>query len=396
MNCEEVSKHLTEYLDKTLDTAMTTRVATHIISCALCRAESSELADCVKQVASLPSIDAPLGFAQRVMAHVHDMNPKPSLWQRLMMPLTSRVPLRATAFALVALGAIVLYQREQPLNQNSDVNLALRTDPSTPPKEMPAPLTKPAVTSGTKELKSDAKKTPAANAPAATAQPPRAVVSPQARSSAATQPQQANATASASAPTPSQETSSQEVALIAPKRPPLRVQDVTVARDNGFMFGDPRGLSAPTLPAPLAVLRQAAPVPLPMAMEPPIPIGDRVADFEFIVRRRAPQRRDQVGNLNNADEAQALRETDNPLWDAPQPAAPQTAARAKIESIAEFRFYNVAPEHFEIFKKELAAEANIVSEPQATAKALETARQADRRLLVKVTILPADAASPAR
>ena len=131
MNCEEVSKHLTEYLDKTLDTAMTTRVATHVISCALCRAESSELADCVRQVASLPEIDPPLGFAQRVMAHVRDIEPAPGLMQRLMLSLTSRAPVRATALAVVAIGAIALYQKEQPLKQNSDVNLALSSTAQT-------------------------------------------------------------------------------------------------------------------------------------------------------------------------------------------------------------------------------------------------------------------------
>ena len=135
MNCEEVSKHLTEYLDKSLDTAMTTRVATHVISCALCRAEANELADCIQQVATLPTLDPPLGFAQRVMAHAHDLEPKPSLWQRLLLPLTSRVLVRATALAVVAISAIALYQKAQPLKQNSDVNLALRYQGQTPVKE---------------------------------------------------------------------------------------------------------------------------------------------------------------------------------------------------------------------------------------------------------------------
>ena len=84
MNCEEVAKHLTEYLDKNLDMAMTTRVATHVISCAHCRTESNELADCIQQVATLPVMEPPLGFAQRVMAQVRDSEPKASLWQRLL------------------------------------------------------------------------------------------------------------------------------------------------------------------------------------------------------------------------------------------------------------------------------------------------------------------------
>jgi len=114
------------------------------------------------------------------------------------------------------------------------------------------------------------------------------------------------------------------------------------------------------------------------------------------VRRRSPQRRDQVGNLSSAEALQKSHESENPSPAASRPSPPPAAARAKIESIAEFRFYNVAPEHFEIFKKELALEATIESEPKATAKEIEAARQADRQLLVKVTILPADHAAPAR
>jgi len=394
MNCEEVSKHLTEYLDKTLDTAMTTRVATHVISCALCRAESRELADCVKQVANLPSIDPPLGFAQRVMAHVHDMEPKPSLWQRLMMPVIGRVPVRATALALVAISAIALYQKEQPLKRDNDVNLALRSEAQTQAKIKEPPLTKSVTIAPPKERKTDPKNTATVNHPAPIAPLARAAASTRAESSVGAQPQQLKTPATT--PLTGQKVSSEDLAIVAPKRPPLRVQDVTAARDSGFMFGETRGLSAPPLPAPLAVLRQSAPLPIPMALERTIPLSDRVADFEFIVRRRAPQRRDRVENLSSADEPQTSNETDNPMPAEPRPATPQAPVRAKIESIAEFRFYNVAPEHFEIFKKDLAAEANIVSEPKATAKEIEVARQADRQLLIKVTILPADAASPSR
>ena len=140
MNCEEVSKHLTEYLDKTLDTAMTTRVATHVISCALCRAESNELADCIQQVATLPAVDVPLGFAQRVMAHVHDIEPRGSLWQRLVPPLSRRVPVQATAVAVVAICAVALYQKEQPLKQNGDVSVALRSANQTTVSENRLPV----------------------------------------------------------------------------------------------------------------------------------------------------------------------------------------------------------------------------------------------------------------
>lgn len=392
MNCEEVSKHLTEYLDKSLDTAMTTRVATHVISCALCRAEANELADCIQQVATLPTLDPPLGFAQRVMAHAHDLEPKPSLWQRLLLPLTSRVLVRATALAVVAISAIALYQKAQPLKQNSDVNLALRYQGQTPVKEKELSPASAVPVAPLKDRASEAKKTTTANVPAAVENTADAGTPLRAGSSAPAQSQQVKATAT----TPSRteiESSGEEIA-VAFKRPPLRVQEVTTARDNSSMFGDSRGLSAP-LPASLGALRQSELRPTAMALERATPIGDRVTDFEFTVRRRAPQRRDQVESLSSADSLQKSNDTENPSLTTSRPPTP-AAARAKIESIAEIRFYNVAPEHFEIFKKDLAAEANIESEPKNTAKELEAAKQADRQLLVKVTILPVDHPEPSR
>jgi len=389
MNCEEVSKQLTEYLDKTLDTAMTTRVATHVISCALCRAESSEIADCIHQVASLPAIDPPLGFAQRVMAHVRDIEPKPSLWQRLILPLTSRVPVRATALAAVAIVAIALYQKEQPLKQNSDVNLALRNDAPTQVKEKDPTLSSAAPIAAFKDRAIEANESAPASIRMQVAKAADMATPPQAVPPVPAESPQATAT------TPLRNENAAEDTIAAPKRPPLRVQEVTTARDNEPVFGDPRGFGA-ALPPQLGALRQSSLRPTAMALERSTPLGDRVADFEFIVRRRSPQRRDQMESLSSTDALQKSNETENTSPAASRPSTPPAAARAKIESIAEFRFYNVAPDHFEIFKKELATEANIESEPKATAKEIEAARQADRQLLVKVTILPADQGSPSR
>jgi hypothetical protein len=388
MNCEEVSKHLTEYLDKTLDMSTTTRVATHIISCALCRAESSEIADCIQQVAALPALDPPLGFAQRVMVHVHDMEPKMSLWQRLIGSFTIHMPVRATALSVVAICAIVLYQKEQPLNQSNDVNLALRRQVQAPLQE-PEPTTISTFKESTVVTNNGTSgKLPAAAVPVKTeaqSQPTRATI--------LAAPNQL-AQGSAAGQLRSENKIAEEETITAPKRPPLRVQEVTASREIP-MIGDTRGFSVP-LPAPLAALRQTSTRPTTAALERAIPIGDRVTDFEFTVRRHAPVRRDQVGSVGAADSLQKSSDADSASLAASRSSTPAAPARAKIESIAEIRYYNVAPEHFDIFRKELAAEANIESEPKVVMKELEAARQADRQLLIKVTILPAEQSSSSR
>ena len=369
MNCEEVAKHLTEYLDKNLDMAMTTRVATHVISCAHCRAESNELADCIQQVATLPVMEPPLGFAQRVMAQVRDSEPKASLWQRLIVPLTGGIPVQATAMAVIAIFAVVFYQNEPALKQNREVNLALKSVSPAPIKE-----NEPAAPTAAGQASETRQKTVApVKAPADLAKRSSAETSPRASSSSpAESPQLRPATP---APSRAESEIAAEEKKEAPRRPPLRVQEVTTARDSGFIFGDRRSFTGSQ--------------PAPIGLERPIALGDRVADFEFVVRRRSPQRRDTIENLNSTEVE------DSPATARRPSTMPQTG-RARIESIAEIRFYDVAPEHFEIFKKELATEANIESEPKVSGKEIEAAKQADRQLLVKVTILPVDRATPTR
>ena len=392
MNCEEVDKHLTEYLDESLDLATATRVATHVIACAHCRTGSNELVDCIQQVASLPAMPPPLGFAQRVMAHVRDSEPTPSLWQRLTAPLISRVPVQAAGMAVIAIFAVALYQQAPALKPDNEVNPALQSNNQIASKEnalaAPAAVSPASQASETGGNSVAPEKAPSDGATVTEK-------SPRASSAAPVQPQQLQtASAGPSKAAAAMESAGEERRDVAPRRPPLRVQEVNMARDSGLMFGDQYGFSYP-LPSSFGAMRQATPRTLPLAMEQPIALGDRVADFEFTVRRRSPQRRDTIENLSSSKASQESIEPDGSPSNS-HSATPSSNGRARIESIAEIRFYNVAPEHFEIFKKELAAEANIESEPRITAREVEAAKQGDRQLLVKVTILPSDRTQTSR
>jgi hypothetical protein len=55
----------------------------------------------------------------------------------------------------------------------------------------------------------------------------------------------------------------------------------------------------------------------------------------------------------------------------------------------ETRWFTVAPEHLELFKKDLAAETLIESESVSAKRENELAAKSDRPLAVKVMILPA-------
>ena len=110
VNCAEVQAQLLEYLDTSLDRISTKHVEIHLSSCPPCRAEADSLADCVRQVAALPIVDPPLGFAQRIMAHAREIDLTPTIWQRLALLMRNQIPLQAAAVVLVAVFSAYIYQ----------------------------------------------------------------------------------------------------------------------------------------------------------------------------------------------------------------------------------------------------------------------------------------------
>jgi hypothetical protein len=55
--------------------------------------------------------------------------------------------------------------------------------------------------------------------------------------------------------------------------------------------------------------------------------------------------------------------------------------------MVEVRWFTVKPEHYEYFRKDLAAEANIESEKTTGTREKETALKSSQELLIKVLIL---------
>jgi len=378
MNCEEVRSYLTDYLDKTLDVATTTRVATHIIACPPCRAETSEISDCVQQIAELPLVDPPLGFAQRLMAHVREIEPERSIWQRWLLPIGSRVPLQAAAVVVVAVMAGFLYQKEDLLKIPGENQMARSVNsPAPQAAKIGVGITIPQADKSTiapTTPRTAAITKPVENVPLKKNQP------------ASTEAQIQTAMADKSAPEPRQEES------IAVKRPPIPVQEVSNPRDSGRIWGDTFGFD---FGVPSSTFRQPVRRFESANFEKSVaPLLERSADIEFVVRRHASQRREQADGLSAASLRKSA-DTDGATASSAPVAAQGSATAAKIESIAEIRFYNVAPEHFDSFKKDLAQESLIESESKLSLREKEMIAQSARPFLIKVTILPPVADSSA-
>jgi Putative zinc-finger len=111
MNCEQVARRLSEYLDRSLDPASTGKIESHLASCDRCRAEADLLLECTRQVAALSQVEPPIAFAQRIIAHVKELETKPSFWESLFLPFKANLPIQATAVVLI--GIVALYIAEQ-------------------------------------------------------------------------------------------------------------------------------------------------------------------------------------------------------------------------------------------------------------------------------------------
>jgi len=201
--------------------------------------------------------------------------------------------------------------------------------------------------------------------------------------SASTDAQVPTAMADKSAAEPRQEE------RIVVKRAPIPVQEVSNPRDSGRTWGDTFGFD---FGVPSSMLRQPVRRFEAANLERSVaPLLERSADIEFVVRRHASQRREQADGLSAASLRKSA-DTDGATASSATGVAQGSAAATKIESIAEIRFYNVAPEHFDSFKKDLTQESMIETESKLSLREKEMIVQSARPLLIKVTILPPAAA----
>jgi len=359
MNCEEVQVQLLEYLDKSLDRITTKHLEIHLSSCPPCRAEAESLDDCVRQVAALPIVDPPLGFAQRVMAHAREIDLSPSIWQRLALFMQNQIALQAAAVVLIAIFSAFLYQKIDSKSSAPAPRMAVLTDAAEKAKTIPQP-----------ESTSSAASKPVKEARPNTAQKnttPAAVAPPSAPSQ------------------PTRKTDAESVSegrLETPKRAPISVQEVATGRENR-LIGDNFTFGA----LPFGGSRQSSFRSAPMALnEPMFSIDEPSADVEFVVRRHPAQRRDSAETDNLESTRKSAEAEASPATAAMRRAAPPPFLSGMI---VETRWFTVAPEHFEQFKKDLTAQTLVESETPTAKQEKEFSQKSDRPLAVKVVILPA-------
>lgn len=354
MNCQEVQERLSEYLDRSLDSESLRNIETHLSSCHPCGAEAEALALCIESVANLPSLDPPIGFAQRVMSHVREIEAKPSFWQRWW--LAGKIPLHVTALALIGILTVYLFEKEQAHQDllppaEPIIAGAPSQEPSSPPSAPPA-------------ASEQAKTEDSSAAP----QAPR-------RSTA-------NETARTGRGRGSTE-----------KKPPLSAS--TVARNPigvGPLFEDP-GPGGLLSPVPVELGRRtggiitgtpvmnpapprigAGPFSLPSELEADsfrVPPFARLADYELVMRRRPAQ--------------QDLP----PMEEAVQGNLDRLMATIPDSTRPHIVWVSLAPGQLDEFKRGLLSIGTIEAESATSYRDLEFASKTGSEILIRLTVLPA-------
>ena len=385
MNCAEVQKYLSDFLDKSLDNERARAIEDHLAACSRCSEEMASLAECQRLVSSLPAVELPLGFTNRVMARVREAANPPSLWERLFLPLQIKIPLQATAVVLITVLAAYIYQKE-PLQRESVVAVqpesSFREQNET---DRLASSVAPAPNSKTKEVaeetkprvqESRPKPEEQDNAPG-TARPQDQVRSPATLSPVPLQ-EKSSAASEAASPRREQSSSSRESQskeALTPTPPPEKqiLSKDTVSAAKSSFSPEARERSAASSLDPLrsgTVVGVAVP-----------------ADHELAIRLKEPVRDDKaMGERLASGGAQAVRRSLTSQEEVK--SLDQARQRAIQTGQSQTVWVTIARNQYELFKKELADLGNIEVESSTPDRNNDAIAKSSDQLRIKVTILP--------
>lgn len=147
MECSEVQKRLTAYLEGTLPPEERALVEEHLAPCRQCSQSLAELKRTLEHLQGLPEVEPPPWLAQKVMARVRsEAETKRGIWQFLFYPIHIKLPLEAAGVIAIAVTTIYVFKTMQPAMHLSKAPLEeprgpaiseMAKPPSTPESRVP-------------------------------------------------------------------------------------------------------------------------------------------------------------------------------------------------------------------------------------------------------------------
>jgi hypothetical protein len=396
MNCEQVQQRLSEYLDRLLDPAIHRTIEIHLAGCSPCRAEAELLAECIRRIAGLSDVEPPIGFAQRVVAHVKEIETKPRFWESLLLPLKFNLPMQATALVLVGIIAVYVFDPEPHMKRLA------------PSQQMFVPTETEGPSARDSTLaRSDAR---SEKGIAETVQKPLSPLSPSAGDQAGTSLAQGEFARQRAAEIPQEQVPAEKEAL---------GRELPVASRPAFSIGAEQRGSDPSITGIIQTPQKSkVTTPIPVVSEPkgfPLPAAPAAPrdffsgafgpsslaserhklapapDVEIIVRRR-PQAANQDSKENTQAPAQAesgsavreqtARSIDRLLLSLPESTTPQAVSLIIPQS------------QYERLKADLLRIGTIESESRVAVRDMNATSAPEAQLRVLLIVLPADDRGP--
>ena len=129
MTCDEARAAFSDLYDGALSGEPLAALDRHLDGCAACREEWDIFLKTLQAVAELGGAEPSPGFASRVLGQVET----PTRWQRvaraLFFPVRVKVPIQALALALVALTAVMIFQRSPELRRGAELRAMREAQP---------------------------------------------------------------------------------------------------------------------------------------------------------------------------------------------------------------------------------------------------------------------------
>ncbi|MEN8263790.1 MAG: DUF2275 domain-containing protein [Nitrospirota bacterium] len=115
MECENIQKKFSDYLDGLLSVDERKHADEHLKSCAECSHALEELRKTVALTKGLEEVEPPPWLEQKVMAEVREgERRKEGLFQRLLFPVNSRFPIELIATLAIAVTAFFVFRSVEP------------------------------------------------------------------------------------------------------------------------------------------------------------------------------------------------------------------------------------------------------------------------------------------
>jgi len=147
MECKDIQKRLSAYIEKAVSSKQKAAIDKHLKQCKGCRQELADLKKTIQYVQQLKDVEPPRWLVQKIMARVRaEAEQKPGIIKRLFYPLYIKLPLEAVAVIFIAVGTLYIFKTMQPQMQLAKIPTETREmapAPATAPKkEAPAALSK--------------------------------------------------------------------------------------------------------------------------------------------------------------------------------------------------------------------------------------------------------------